>query len=108
MPLPEHHEQLPPSVEQAVWEFCLYIAGGAPHAARASDNLASLLEEYLPGRYQVEKVDVLEEPYRALHDGIIVTPTLVKLQPLPVCRVIGDLADRNKVLLVLGLEGEGS
>ena len=84
----------------------LYVAGTAPNSLRAIANLHALCAEHLPGRSEVEIVDALEEPLRTLDDGVLVTPTLLKLAPGPVRTLIGDLSDRASVLLVIGvLEG---
>jgi len=60
-----------------------------------------ICDEHFNGRHELEIVDMLEQPARALADGIIVTPTLLKLLPLPVQRVIGNLSDRDQVVLAL-------
>jgi circadian clock protein KaiB len=79
----------------------LYVAGNAPNSLRAVANAKAICEEYLTSRYDLEIVDLLKHPNRALKDGIIVTPTLLRLRPLPVQRVIGNLSDTNQVLLTL-------
>jgi circadian clock protein KaiB len=82
----------------------LYIAGNAPNSVRAVANARAICEEFFASAHDLEIVDLLEHPRRALADGIIVTPTLLKLLPLPVQRVIGSLSDRNQVLLALGVK----
>ena len=79
----------------------LYIAGNSPNSVRALANLRAICSEHFAARHELEIVDMLQHPLRALADGIIVTPTLVKLGPLPVRRLIGDLSDTNGVLLAL-------
>ena len=79
----------------------LYVAGNAPNSLRAVANATAICEEYLTSRYQLEVIDLLKHPRRAMADGIIVTPTLLRLRPLPVQRVIGNLSDTNQVLLTL-------
>ena len=84
----------------------LYIAGGAPHSTQAQANLRAIFEDYVPpDGCQLEVVDVLDEPKRALEDGVFVTPTLVKLAPTQV-RIVGTLNDQKKVARLLGLEHE--
>ena len=61
----------------------LYIAGGAPNSVQAIANLEAICEEYLKDGYKLEIVDVLEHPRRAMADGVLVTPSLAKLSPLP-------------------------
>jgi circadian clock protein KaiB len=79
----------------------LYVAGNAPNSLRATANAKAICEEHLATRYQLEVVDLLKYPRRALDDGIIVTPTLLRIRPLPVQRMIGNLSDTNQVLLTL-------
>jgi len=78
----------------------LYVAGHAPNSVRAIANAKAICHEHFASGHDLEIVDLLEHPQRALDDGIIVTPTLLKLLPLPVQRVIGNLSDTNQVLLV--------
>ena len=80
----------------------LYVAGNAPNSMRAIANVRSICDEHFATGYQLEIVDLLLQPDRGLADGIIVTPTLLTLSPLPARRVIGDLSDTNQVLLTLG------
>ena len=79
----------------------LYVAGHAPNSERAVANLRAICDEHFASAHELEIVDLLEHPKRAVADGIIVTPTLLKLLPLPVQRVIGSLSDTNQVLQVL-------
>ena len=81
----------------------LYVAGGAPNSMRAIANLEAICAEYLKDGHKLEVVDVLENPKRAMAEGVLVTPSLAKLAPLPAAQVVGNLNDRNKVLLALGL-----
>ena len=87
------------------FKFRLYVAGGAPNSARAVANLNALCRVHLPDRHEIEVVDVFREPKRALADGILMTPTLVKLGPLPARRIVGTLSQTEPVLQALGLEG---
>ena len=79
----------------------LYITGQSPRAERAIANLRRLCKEDLDGRYEIEIIDVLEHPQLAENDRILATPTLIKQLPPPLRRVIGDLSNRDKVLLGL-------
>ena len=79
----------------------LYVAGQAPNSVSAIANCRAICAEHFASRHELEIVDLLEHPERALADGVIVTPTLLKLLPLPVRRVIGSLSDTNQVLLAL-------
>lgn len=88
----------------ALFKFQLYIAGDALNSAQALVNLDALCREYLAGRHEIEVVDVFKNPRRALADGIFMTPTLIKLAPSPVRRIVGTLSQTQRVLQALGLE----
>jgi circadian clock protein KaiB len=79
----------------------LYVAGHAPNSLRAIANVRTICHEHFGSAHELEIVDLLEHPRRALADGIIVTPTLLKVMPLPVQRVIGNLSDTEQVLQTL-------
>ena len=79
----------------------LYVSGRAPNSVRAIANCRAICDEHFASRHELEIVDLLEHPKRGLADGIIVTPTLVRLLPLPLQRVVGSLSDTNQVLLAL-------
>lgn len=79
----------------------LYVAGGAPNSVRAIANIRAICAEHFALGYELEIVDLLEHPRRALDDGVIVTPTLIRLSPLPVRRLIGNLNDTGQALLAL-------
>jgi circadian clock protein KaiB len=82
----------------------LYIAGNAPNSLRATANARAVCEAHFAGRHTLEIVDMIQHPQRAAADGVIVTPTLLRLWPQPVRRVIGDLRDATQVLLTLASE----
>ena len=82
----------------------LYIANNAPNSRRAVANLAAICKEHLEDNFKLEIVDVLEYPLRALDDGILVTPSLTKLSPLPAAKIVGNLSDKNSVLHALGIK----
>lgn len=81
----------------------LYVTGETPNSVTALANIRKVCEEELPGEYELKVVDVLTEPALAEEDKIIATPTLVKSLPLPLRRVIGDLSQKEKILLGLDL-----
>ncbi|MEF2072969.1 circadian clock protein KaiB [Consotaella aegiceratis] len=81
----------------------LFITGRTPHSVRALENLKEICETELTGRYEVEIVDVLENPQIADDDKVLATPTLVRKLPEPVRKIIGDLSDRDRVLLGLDI-----
>ena len=82
----------------------LYIANNAPNSVRAVANLAAICKEHLEDNYKLEIVDVLEYPLRALDDGILVTPSLTKLAPLPAAKIVGNLSDKSSVMHALGIK----
>lgn len=86
------------------FKFRLFIAGGTPNSAQALGNLVALCDSRLPGRHDIEVVDVFREPMRALSEKIFMTPTLLKLSPGPELRIVGTLADSSRLLQALGLE----
>ena len=89
---------------KVLFRFCLYVAENTQNSLDARANLAALCQTYLAGRFEIEVVDVLRHPKRALDDGILMTPTLVKLGPLPTRRIIGTLSKTEPVMRALGLE----
>jgi len=84
----------------------LYVTGQTSSSARALQNLESLLKNELKGMYELKVIDVLKNPRLAEEDKILATPTLTKALPLPIRRIIGDLSDKDKVLLGLDLTFE--
>jgi circadian clock protein KaiB len=86
----------------------LFVTGTSPRTRVAMDNLNRICEQELSGLYKLEVVDVLENPQRAEDEKILATPTLIKQLPPPLRRVIGDLSDKDKVLLGLEVRSEPS
>jgi circadian clock protein KaiB len=85
------------------FKFRLYIAGDTQNSEEAVSNLSALCKKYLPNRSETEVVDVVLEPKRALADGIFMTPTLVKLTPYPVRKIVGTLTLTLPLLQALQL-----
>lgn len=86
------------------FSFRLYVAGAAQNSAQAVSNLDVLCREHLAGRYEIEVVDVFREPERALAESIFMTPTLVKLAPVPAPRrIVGSLSQKLPLMQALGL-----
>jgi circadian clock protein KaiB len=85
------------------FKFRLYVAGSAQNSVQARANLDALCEAHLQGRFDIEVVDVLLKSKRALADGILMTPTLVKLAPAPVRTIVGTLSETEPLLRALGL-----
>ena len=84
--------------KKAGLQLRLYIAGHAPNSLRALANIKALCEEHFASGCELEVIDLLEHPGQALADGIVVTPTLIKLSPRPVLRIIGSLSDTDQLL----------
>ena len=83
--------------------FRLFITGASPNSARAVANIRQICETYLKGKYTLEIVDVYQQQELAEKEQLIALPLLIKKQPLPVRRLIGDLSDKQKVLMELGI-----
>lgn len=88
---------------KVIWEFRLYIAGHTPNSRMAVSNLRTIARVYLDNCVRIEVIDVLEEPMRVIEDDIIVTPTLVRMSPGPVRKIIGNLSDFQQIMLTLDL-----
>jgi circadian clock protein KaiB len=86
------------------FKFRLYVAGQTPNSLQAKANLKLLCRAHLSQNFETEIVDVFREPARALTDGIFMTPTLIKLAPAPMCKIVGTLSQTDSVLQALGLE----
>lgn len=80
------------------WQLRLYVAGPSPKSLDAFANLKAICEEHLPGRYEIEIVDLLEHPAMAAADDVLAVPTLVRHLPPPSRRIIGTLSNTERVL----------
>jgi circadian clock protein KaiB len=88
---------------RAVVKFQLFVAADSQNSTQARANLQALCRQYLPGRHEIEIVDVFLDPKRALAENIRMTPTLLKVSPRPARRIIGTLSQTQRVLDTLGL-----
>jgi circadian clock protein KaiB len=84
----------------------LYITGATPKSARAIANIKRICDEYLPGRYQLEVIDLYQHPEATREEDVVVAPTLIKRLPLPLKRLLGDLSNRERVLKGLDIRIE--
>jgi len=82
----------------------LYIAGSSDRSVRAIQNAKEICEEYLAGTYELDVIDIFKQPKLAKDDQILAVPTLIKKLPAPLRRFIGDLSDRDVVLVGLDLK----
>jgi circadian clock protein KaiB len=107
-------ESTTPSVEDgwvrdpdAKWRLRLYVAGRSPKCVAALENLKRFCEEHMRGQYEIEVVDLLENPRLAKDDQIVAIPTLVRKLPEPLRRIIGDLSNSERMLVGLDLKSRG-
>ena len=89
---------------EEMWILKLYVAGQTPKSIAAFANLNKICDEHLAGRYRIEIVDLLKNPKLAKGDEIVAIPTLVRHLPPPVKKIIGDLANTQRVLVGLNLK----
>lgn len=85
------------------YQLKLYVTGTSPRSGHAIANVRALCEEYLAGRYDLEVVDIYQQPGVAASEQIIAAPTLIKKFPAPTRRMIGDLSNRDKILVGLNI-----
>ena len=85
-------------------KLTLYVAGETPKSLAAIRNLKQLCDESLNGAYEIEVVDLRKQPNLAREHNIVAIPTLVRSLPVPVQKIIGDLSDRDKVLVHLQVD----
>jgi circadian clock protein KaiB len=90
-------------IDDGHYNLRLYIAGKTAKSAAALENLKSICDEHLAGRYRLEVIDLLEQPQLAAGDQILAVPTLVRRLPPPLKRIIGNLSDSERVLVGLDL-----
>jgi circadian clock protein KaiB len=87
-----------------VFVLRLYVAGTSERSARAIRNAKKICEEHIPGRYELEVIDIFQQTERAREDQIVAVPTLIKKLPIPLKRFIGDLSNRDVVLVGLDVK----
>ena len=89
--------------QRATFEFTLYTTGATPRSARAVQNLVRFCKKYLAGRYRLKIIDLYERPEEASAAQVVAAPTLIKLRPTPVRRIIGDMSDEDRIRRTLGV-----
>ena len=102
-PTTQAFEALANNRQEAHYSLRLYITGMTPRSTDAIAAIKAICEEYLLGRYDLEVIDIYQHPEQAKAAEIIVSPTLLKRLPLPLRRLIGDLSNRERVLIGLDL-----
>jgi len=86
-----------------MWDLRLYTAGQTPKSLAAIKNLKRICEQHLPGRYNIEVIDLMANPRLAKDDQIVAIPTLVRKLPDPLRKIVGDLSDEHRTLVGLQL-----
>ncbi len=89
--------------DSAKFVLRLYVAGITPRSSEAITNVTALCEEHLAGRYELEIIDIYQQPVLAKGQQIIAAPTLIKKLPLPLRRMIGDMSEKDRILVGLDL-----
>jgi circadian clock protein KaiB len=82
----------------------LYITGQTPRSRQSVENLRALCDKYIPNQFDLEVVDIYQQPAMAAAGQIIAAPTLIKSMPLPLRRLVGDFSDQNRVILGLDIK----
>jgi len=99
----EEFEQLLQKKETQTYRLRLYITGMTPRSTLAIQNIKKICEENLKGRYELEVIDIYQQPELAHDAQIIAAPTLIKKLPLPLRKLIGDMSDKERILVGLDL-----
>lgn len=86
--------------------FKLYITGATHHSMQAVKNFKNICDSYLENKYELDIIDVYQQPNLAKEKQIIAAPTLIKIHPLPIRRIIGDMSDTDKILNILSIENQ--
>ncbi len=85
----------------------LYVAGMSPKSIQAIENIKKVCEENMPGRYQLDIIDIYQQPIFAKEGQIVAAPTLIKELPLPISKLVGDMSNKERVLVGLDLRSMG-
>jgi circadian clock protein KaiB len=93
-----------PKRSGARYALRLYITGQTPRSRQSVENLRALCDKYIPGQFDLEVVDIYQQPAMAAAGQIIAAPTLIKSMPLPLRRLVGDFSDQNRVILGLDIK----
>jgi circadian clock protein KaiB len=100
-------EESPTKEKKVKWELQLFIAGQTPKSLKAIHNLQKICDEYFPGQYNIEVIDLLENPRLAAGNQILAIPTLIRKLPKPMRKIIGDLSTTERVLVGLNFKKSG-
>jgi circadian clock protein KaiB len=88
------------------YKLRLFVTGASPNSAKAIANIKSICEEHLTGKYELEVIDIYQQPMLAREEDLIALPLLIKSHPLPLRKLIGDMSDTSRVLRGLGLDNK--
>ncbi len=99
----EEFEKLVAELSQPVYLFRLYVSGNSPRSALAITNILNICDKYLPGKYELEVIDVFQQPGATREAQIVAVPTLIKELPLPRKKFVGDMTDVEKIVVGLKL-----
>src|SRR5690348_5196944 len=94
----ETFEQTLRQASDGIYVLKLYVSGSSTRSAKAISNLRSICDTYLGGRYELEVIDLFQQPEMAQEHQLLAAPTLIKQKPEPIRRVVGDLSDTDRVL----------
>ena len=94
-------------MKKTTYKLVLYVAGATPKSLEAFANLKMICNEHLKGQYSIKVIDLLKNPKLAKGDQIVAIPTLVRRLPEPIKKIIGDLSNKERVLVGLDLVGKG-
>lgn len=97
------YERLLETPSKQRYVLCLYVSGMTPRSAEAIERTKAICEEHLKGRYELDVVDIYQQPAMARRDQVVAVPTLIKKLPEPLRRLVGDLSDQERVLVGLNL-----
>jgi circadian clock protein KaiB len=101
--LTETYDLLLEEARKRKYVLKLFISGNTPQSARAIINILEICETHLQGRYQLEVIDIHQQNELVKKEQIIAVPTLIKYQPLPYKKIVGDLSKKERVLIGLDL-----
>lgn len=107
----EHFGEDLDALEQAVkasregrFKLSLYVTGSSPRSAKAISNVRAICEEHLAGRYDLDVIDLYQQPEKAREEQVLVAPTLVREMPEPIRKLVGDMSNEDKVLYSLRIQ----
>jgi circadian clock protein KaiB len=100
---PDRGASHPPGPDQGAFLLRLFVTGMTPRSIEDIARIKAICEEYLAGRYELEVIDIYQQPAAARGAQIVATPTLIKLLPPPLRRLVGDLSDKQRVLIGLNI-----